>query len=782
MSAYTSIQQFIRLTDYLLLEYNYTTSPNPEIYYVNNGNPTVGFEKIINKYFNNSVQILNRQQDKLITNNVRNLSVVQIKKNNFVTLSDNYITSYLDTDTNLTDINNLPIIFPSNIGVYYDTIKIHIISGYNFDNLDGIILQVKFHERSDKEAIISQILVKKDDIDLPILNSNPIYFNGALYDHYIQIKIPSYENMCYEYDMLYGNIAQGETLGAKISSDGRGFIRDAPINFTVYEVLQTNIINGYENYITHIKSQISIPPKDNYGNLSAVIQENTTFNYIEYFPTWEGNFIEDFIYRENKIGNDYYLINEVEVKEQVGLTYITTNKFTSIETKNFNVPYIFRPIITNKLTTSFTINYTLKLINKKNNNQIIRRASYTSFDVNKYSKKNNNVILSTNIYTHKVYNKIVKPVNTLTNENNTNHISLLEKKIIPVFYKDNNISVTKEDLIIDKNGNLVSKTTTSDTTKIYGQGKLKIVIDPFDNFYKFTIYNLKGTSLYTLDLGTLLNYYIVFINENGESIKIENLKNYNNIFNPSLGQIIFKISKSYSEKILKFNSREFYIISLSSDGIETKLYSGLWQTQSEYLNENIQEDINKKPNIISNISNSISNVITNITEVNNVKPLNNIIESEQIISKVPISNITKPSKPYIMNSNSILSIIPSNNFKTPTQQSNNQQMINNVLTNITDNISNISNINNNLLLMALSDSIAGKEALGISIENIVNYYFLPGSPGSFIFKGINKNIFLSAVLQIHPPLPSGEYDSKYIQYCNILNFPISDNPIEEKIK
>ena len=48
MASYTSTQRFVKITDYLLLEYNYTTAPTPEIYYVNTGFPAVGFEKIVN--------------------------------------------------------------------------------------------------------------------------------------------------------------------------------------------------------------------------------------------------------------------------------------------------------------------------------------------------------------------------------------------------------------------------------------------------------------------------------------------------------------------------------------------------------------------------------------------------------------------------------------------------------------------------------------------------------------------------------------------------------------
>ena len=167
--AYTSTQRFVKITDYLLLEYNYTTAPTPEIYYVNTGVPAIGFEKIVNGYFNNTVQILNDPDAESTTNNVRDLSVVQIDKNRFVTLDKDYLVPYLDTDPKLTSVSNLPVVFPSNIGVYYDSVKFHIISGYNFDNLDGVILQAKYQERTGKKAESNK---KSDIIAFLIENEN----------------------------------------------------------------------------------------------------------------------------------------------------------------------------------------------------------------------------------------------------------------------------------------------------------------------------------------------------------------------------------------------------------------------------------------------------------------------------------------------------------------------------------------------------------------------------------------------------------------------------------
>jgi hypothetical protein len=82
----------------------------------------------------------------------------------------------------------------------------------------------------------------------------------------------------------------------------------------------------------------------------------------------------------------------------------------------------------------------------------------------------------------------------------------------------------------------------------------------------------------------------------------------------------------------------------------------------------------------------------------------------------------------------------------------------------------------NINIPALADSISGKEAQGIPVQKVVNYYFTPGAPGANLFKGIKPSQFLTAALQIHPKLPNGTFDPLYVKYCNALSFPVTNDP------
>jgi hypothetical protein len=766
--SYTSTQRFVKLTDYLLLEYNYTSSPTPEQYFVNTGTPAVGFEKIVNGYFDNAVQILNKPVDQSVTNNVRDLSVVRTAKNRFVSLDEDYLVQYLNFDPKLTSVANLPVVFPSNIGVYYDTVKFHIVAGYNFDNIDGIILQIQFQERTGKKATVLQLLVTKSDVTLPILNPNPIYLGGALYDHYVEVKIPAYANMVYEYDILAGTSAQANTLAAKISSDGNGFKKDAPVEFVLYEISQTVLKDGYDNYIAQVKAELGIFPKDTYSSLAAVIQQNSFYNYLEYYPTWEGNFLEDFINGEGRVGNSYYVVHEIELKEQVGLTYITTYNFSTTQTQDFNAPYIFRPVLQNPLTTSFLVNYTMRLVNRSNQNQIIRRSSFSSFDITKYGREVNKITLTTGAYSQKVYNKIVQAPNVLSPYGINSNVASPKEKKVPVFYKDNNIAVTQETIVIGKDGSLISESSVPNATTVYGQGKAKIVIDPFDNFYKFTVYNITGGQTpEILDLGNSLTYYLVFLDASGQSVRVENIKNKTTISNPSSGQISFKLVDSNSKKVLGFTNREFYVISKTPDGIETKLYSGSWQTQAEFTASVASATGGTQASTTS----STTTTTTATTTVQNTTGSSatgtaNTTTGSQVVNGVPQSSNPENTTSYVIGSSAILSTIPASNLNStggltggntpapPTSQSSSQA----------------SNIN----ITALANSIAGLEALGYIVARVVSYHFNPSSPGSSLFKGLSPSQFLTAAIQVHPKTANGKFDEKYIQYCNALNLPVGD--------
>ena len=746
--SYTTTSKFLNILPYVLMEYQYSVLPTPEEYTVSSGPNIVGFEKIYNDYFGTN-QILNRLQDVDITGNTRERSVVQISDSTFVDLGINYPLQYLDFDHKLTNTSNLSVVFPSNIIVRYDTIKFHFLSGYNFPSIDGVIFQVKFLENSSKKTTVSQILIEKNNTDSIFLNPNPIYFNGGIYDKYAEIKIPSISDMCYQFDTQYGSDTQNQTLASLISTDGNGFVNRSPFTINAYEINNTSKVIGYYTYISTFVNSAVINPFDEYSYLSAVLNENTDKNYWEYYPTWQGEFIDQFIYTENSLGNIYYLINEIIISEQIGTRMIETSRFQTIQTSGFDSPLIFRPIVTNSKATSFSIDYKINLVNKKNNTSIVRNTSITSMDVDLYGAGLNKIQLRNDPYPLKVYNKVVESSKiTSAYQINVNPINKIVTKYVPSFFEMESINISEIDNSISNIGTTTQNTEGSSNIA-YGQGNLMIVVNPFDNYYKFRIFNSNPNSENTvLDLGSNSSYYMVFNDGPGKQIKVSTLTD-TQFQNPTKGELAFRIVESDSTTIQTYKNRDFHITAISPNGIETSLYYGTWLLPSERGKKN--KNIASSSGIAGTTGSSgVSSNIGTSGKYTNSKSYKDLIESaDPNISTRPIKSVFDVNK-----DNVIKNIVPSNIKGTTSGNSSTS--------------STGSNIKPNIDIVSLSNSIAGDEALGKSYKDIADYYTIPGRPGYNTYKGITKTIFLNGVKRVHPNNSDGTYSQEYINYSLYL--------------
>ena len=112
------------------------------------------------------------------------------------------------------------------------------------------------------------------------------------------------------------------------------------------------------------------------------------------------------------------------------------------------------------------------------------------------------------------------------------------------------------------------------------QGDATMRISPFDDYFLFTLYDEIDSEDTPIDLSNVGNIFINFI---GTSDEI-NVKNHTQVEEVDLsqGQVLFKITKSDSKKVLALDNNNFYIstkmISEEDDSIsdESILYQGTW--------------------------------------------------------------------------------------------------------------------------------------------------------------------------------------------------------------
>lgn len=586
--------RFIRISPFLLVEYIYTDNLSPETI-------TNNFIIVKNKYIEVN-QIFN---DAGNTNNIQDITSVHLGNNQQAYLDLEKIPNYLDYDNINLEYDEI-----TGFTVPVDSVRFHFVSGYTFDTYKGIILGIRNVENDGKPNIFSNIVVYPQTFnDIITFNSKPIFLTDAIFDKYIEVKIPAIKLINDDY---YTALNKSTTFASKITprhtdSGFKGFIKDANITITLDVIGDISELRTdqtvYDIFKITDHKEAKLTQSDDFDNLNAVIQDSPGGDYIEFFAEYNDQFVEEFISRLNQeeAGNKWIIMHQLSVFEQVGSAFINTAKQMFIQEDDFDEPLVFRPVLKNGDTAlSFSIDYLLRLINQKNGEQIIRSASFSSFDVKKWGKNILKIELTDAPQSHKIYNKIIKkefessllfiePSKTEATLNQTNQVALETTNIqtngtntvpevitqnvfVPLFFNYNNITVSSENMLITEKD--------ENQTIAFGQGNLWIILNPFDNVIKFKVYEKKNNEQISsnLALGTQIN--IVFIDSN------ENKLRYSNINDPtkenlSQGEVIFKIPSDDATKILNSNINSFYITSLSKDNSETVIYNGEWYPITE---------------------------------------------------------------------------------------------------------------------------------------------------------------------------------------------------------
>jgi len=563
--AYSTTSKFVQLTPYLLMEWMYADQPDPETYPVNTGSITVGFNKMVNGYVtaivnNASIvptnQIYNIDTNYEVTHNTAENSVVQIATNSFVTLDPGLIIPFNDFSDELTPTDQLQINFPANIQVVYDSIRYHIVAGYNLSNLDGIIINVKYQDVNLTYVTFSQILIQKGTQQVYTLNPTPLKIGANIYDRYLEVKVPSLVAMNNSYQAAAASF-RTQTLASLTSQSGRGYVYGAPIRIELWTVVSKSDYLGYERYDSELTSALSLESEDPFSNIGAVIKESDSGQFFEYFATDNQGFVEDFILFQNSIGNNYYINHQIETLEQIGVAIITTNTFQTIQTTGFDVPNYYRPIVKNAATaSSFTLKYTMSLVNTVDNSRVVRIGTYTSSNPGQWGPNITPIRLNTFPQVMKIYNKIYNqaPLNIPAPVNPTPTEIV---KVSNVFIDSRNVSTTNIPLII-RNGSIQNDTSAAPIVA-QSAGTMVIDVTPFDNYYKFKMYKSGSDgSPVEIDLGDTINYKMVFIGNTGKKIYVPSLQD-RNLANPSRGEVAFRIDDSISSTILQLNDRRFFI-------------------------------------------------------------------------------------------------------------------------------------------------------------------------------------------------------------------------------
>tara|TARA_B110000902_G_scaffold30640_1_gene32943 strand:- start:2315 stop:3583 length:1269 start_codon:yes stop_codon:yes gene_type:complete len=318
----------------------------------------------------------------------------------YVSLDTSIGVPYNDYSPALTDSVNLLQTFSPQLQVAYDKVRVHFISGFSFQDFDGIVFEVLAPRRDGVMMNLSSINFLKTDT--PQFAAEPLLLADKLYATFIEWRVPALFFM----NNLF-TAADPNGLAYKIT-EGQGFLATPPITLRATGIYQTLIENAYSYYEMQEINSASILARDQYDNLYAQVIQSTNGDYFELSGEVAGSSMENLIAQLNSSGGNYVIFHEVSVTEQIG-TVFTQTSFQVFTQKgpDFNEPILFRPIIKNANTAvSFSINYILRLYNTVDATQIIKNAKLTSFETQKYGRQMLQINLGVVPTVANVYNQI----------------------------------------------------------------------------------------------------------------------------------------------------------------------------------------------------------------------------------------------------------------------------------------------------------------------------------------------------------------------------------------
>ena len=388
--------RFIQISEQILIEYIYTDQAAPTTY------DTTNYPiELMRDDHTSGTYFFNTDSVSATMGNYRDISAVAINANKtqYVSLDTSIGVPYNDFDPLLTDSANLLQVFNPQLDVAYDSMRVHFVAGFNFENYDGIVFEALAPRRDGVMMNFASINFLKTDT--PVFNPDPLLLADKLYATYIEWRVPS----LYFMNNLF-TTADPNGLAYKIT-EGQGFLSTPPITLRATGIYETIVDNGYSYYNMQEINSVSILSRDIYSNLFAEVKAADDGDYFTLHGDVTGSSLSNFIAQLNSQGGDYVVFYEIAIVEQVGTVFSTTSTQVFTQTQNFDEPVLYRPIIQNANTAvSFKINLSMRLFNKADSTQIIKNASLTSFDTQRYGKQMLTLNLGVVPTVANVYNQI----------------------------------------------------------------------------------------------------------------------------------------------------------------------------------------------------------------------------------------------------------------------------------------------------------------------------------------------------------------------------------------
>ena len=478
---------------------------------------------------------------------------------------------YLDaTEWNGTKSADLTVVDVNDVQhVYYDTIRLHLRTGYSFSgrDLDGFLFQVRAIRSNNNYGYFTSILYKNSS-NFEIQNPKPFVLGESSYSKYIEVKVPALVHM--------SDPAKNEEF-ANTFFDADPVVASANYELVLSTLDEIKTVNGYEYATVANERKLTLAQEDEFVDLAVNLQESANGDYFEIFGTKDGSqagFENYMTGRIQESSDDLIVFFDIEVSEQLGLNYVRTETTTLVQTEQWDEPILYRPIIKNAaFCSNFLIRVAMRIYNETDNTQILKIATLTHDRPKKYGRYMQQIALKSNDSANVIYNKLP---NTSVNRELNQFINSIrpaigETKYVPVALDTYGILAGSTNITLQ--GTDIETTNDIDYKK-EGEGQISLS-KVSDNFIKFSIAKPKGDNLESISLVNADD--IVLIIKSGN---IQQEIHHNPTF-PDVdlgsGEVLFKVPKAtavrFDQKDTNLTEDKFYI-NLRNGSTDSLLYHG----------------------------------------------------------------------------------------------------------------------------------------------------------------------------------------------------------------
>ena len=254
-----NISKYVQLNDFLLLEYEFNKS----------GEETAGIQHVVANTILGRKQYFNQNSIGTLNNDLKlNSEPTDVKRTSWYTSTDeSSYWPFFDSSTS----------FSENYAL--DTVKVHIVSGYNFDDIPGFLLQIGAMDTAGNMLDLTNFTWINQVTGNSVIkfSLNALYLGNKFYDKYVEFKVPSVQ----------------ELGGDNISNLGQA-LSIAPLSDVYFTYSTIPEIDG-DNYIIQERISLQLPVTSQADNFNAFIAQSTGGDFIEFYATWNDIIIGEYM-------------------------------------------------------------------------------------------------------------------------------------------------------------------------------------------------------------------------------------------------------------------------------------------------------------------------------------------------------------------------------------------------------------------------------------------------------------------------------------------------------